>query len=127
MKKVSLVGLLILTFMLSNCSQQGATLSAPTPKQIITGNQNIVPSAEALTATAAAGNAQSQVDYRAIVLFCEGKAPVPSAMLTSNYAISVSQFSCQVYGYTNSNNQLIVPTTVPLGTAPVVVATPAAK
>ncbi|MGD0117607.1 MAG: hypothetical protein ABSD30_06060 [Candidatus Binatus sp.] len=45
------------------------------------------------------------------------RAALPLSIST-NYQTEASQFSCQVYGYTNSSNQLIVPATVTLGNCP---------
>ena len=67
-------------------------------------------------------NAQAQVDYAGLVLYCEGKSPALPLSISTTYQTESSQFSCQVYGYTNSSNQLIVPATVTLGNCPVGVA-----
>ena len=67
-------------------------------------------------------NAQAQVDYAALVLYCEGKTPALPLSISTTYQTETNQFSCQVYGYTNSSNQLIVPQTVTLGNCPTGVA-----
>ena len=63
-------------------------------------------------------NAQAQVDYAGLVLYCEGKTPALPLSISTTYQTESNQFSCQVYGYTNSSNQLIVPQTVTLGNCP---------
>jgi hypothetical protein len=116
--------------LLAGCAQQGGGLLQPTPRQIISGKNTIVPSAAALSMEATNFcNAQAQVDYAGLVLYCEGKTPTLPLSISTNYQTETSQFSCQVYGYTNSSNQLIVPQTVtlgncPTGTAPAPVAAP---
>ena len=95
---------------LAGCAQQGGGLLQPTPKQIISGKNTIVPSSAALSMEATNFcNAQAQVDYAGLVLYCEGKTPALPLSISTNYQTEASQFSCQVYGYTNSSNQLIVP------------------
>ncbi len=64
-------------------------------------------------------NAQAQVDYAGLVLYCEGKTPALPLSINTTYQTESNQFSCQVYGYTNSSNQLIVPQTVTLGNCPI--------
>ena len=104
---------------LAGCAQQGGGLLQPTPKQIISGKNTIVPSSAALSMEATNFcNAQAQVDYAGLVLYCEGKTPALPLSISTNYQTEASQFSCQVYGYTNSSNQLIVPATVTLGNCP---------
>lgn len=100
------------------CAQQGATLTQPTLKQELSGNKTLVPSASVLTLAAENHcNGQAQVDYASLVLFCENKSPAAQLpiTITNNYAIAGQQFSCQVYGYTDANNQIKVPLTVTLG------------
>jgi hypothetical protein len=115
---------------LAGCAQQGGGLTQPTAKQIISGKNTIVPSSAALSMEATNFcNAQAQVDYASLVLYCEGKAPTLPLSISTTYQTQSNQFSCQVYGYTNSSNQLIVPATVtlgncPTGTAPAPVAAP---
>jgi hypothetical protein len=105
--------------LLAGCAQQGGGLLQPTPRQIISGKNTIVPSAAALSMEATNFcNAQAQVDYAGLVLYCEGKTPALPLSISTNYQTETSQFSCQVYGYTNSSNQLIVPQTVTLGNCP---------
>ena len=65
---------------------------------------------------------QAQVDYAGLVLYCEGKSPALPLSISTTYQTESTQFSCQVYGYTNSSNQLIVPQTVTLGNCPTGVA-----
>jgi hypothetical protein len=109
--------------MLSACAQQGGGLLQPTPKQIISGKSTIVPSSAALSMEATNFcNAQAQVDYASLVLYCEGKSPALPLSISTTYQTETNQFSCQVYGYTNSSNQLIVPQTVTLGNCPTGVA-----
>jgi hypothetical protein len=109
--------------MLGGCAQQGGGLLQPTPKQIISGKNTIVPSSAALSMEATNFcNAQAQVDYAGLVLYCEGKTPALPLSISTTYSTESSQFSCQVYGYTNSSNQLIVPQTVTLGNCPTGVA-----
>jgi|SRR5208283_4420079 len=109
--------------MLAGCAQQGGGLLQPTPKQIISGKNTIVPSAAALSMEATNFcNAQAQVDYAGLVLYCEGKTPAMPLSISTTYQTEANQFSCQVYGYTNSSNQLIVPQTVTLGNCPTGVA-----
>ena len=108
---------------LSGCAQQGGGLLQPTPKQIISGKNTIVPSSAALSMEATNFcNAQAQVDYAGLVLYCEGKSPALPLSISTTYQTQSTQFSCQVYGYTNSSNQLIVPQTVTLGNCPTGVA-----
>jgi len=115
--------LLLCAFVLSACAQQGGGLLQPTPKQIISGKNTIVPSAAALSMEATNFcNAQAQVDYAGLVLYCEGKTPSLPLSISTTYQTESNQFSCQVYGYTNSSNQLIVPQTVTLGNCPTGVA-----
>ena len=115
--------LLLCAFTLSACAQQGGGLLQPTPKQIVSGKNTIVPSAAALSMEATNFcNAQAQVDYAGLVLFCEGKTPAIPMSISTTYQTESIQFSCQVYGYTNSSNQLIVPQTVTLGNCPTGVA-----
>jgi hypothetical protein len=115
----ALLFILGLTLILSACAQQGGGLLEPTPKQIISGKNTIVPSAAALSMEATNFcNAQAQVDYAGLVLYCEGKTPTLPLSISTTYQTESSQFSCQVYGYTNSSNQLIVPQTVTLGNCP---------
>jgi len=117
----ALLFLLILT--LAGCAQQGGGLNQPTAKQIISGKNTIVPSSAALSMEATNFcNAQAQVDYASLVLYCEGKAPTLPLSISTTYQTQANQFSCQVYGYTNSSNQLIVPATVTLGNCPTGVA-----
>jgi hypothetical protein len=105
--------------LLGGCAQQGGGLLQPTPKEIISGKNTIVPSAAALSMEATNFcNAQAQVDYAGLVLYCEGKTPTLPLSISTTYQTETSQFSCQVYGYTNSSNQLIVPQTVTLGNCP---------
>ena len=112
---VLLCGMLLLP----GCAQQGGGLLQPTPKQIISGKNTIVPSSAALSMEATNFcNAQAQVDYASLVLYCEGKAPTLPLSISTTYQTQANQFSCQVYGYTNSSNQLIVPQTVTLGNCP---------
>jgi hypothetical protein len=126
----SVLPLLLCALILPGCAQQGGGLLEPTPKQIINGKNTIVPSAAALSMEATNFcNAQAQVDYAGLVLYCEGKTPALPLSMSTTYQTEASQFSCQVYGYTNSANQLIVPQTVtlgncPTGTAPAPVAAP---
>ena len=109
--------------MISACAQQGGGLLEPTPKQIINGKNTIVPSSAALSMEATNFcNAQAQVDYAGLVLYCEGKTPTLPLSISTTYQTESNQFSCQVYGYTNSSNQLIVPQTVTLGNCPTGVA-----
>ena len=62
-------------------AQQGGGLLQPTPKQIISGKNTIVPSAAALSMEATNFcNAQAQVDYAGLVLYCEGKTPRAAAI-----------------------------------------------
>jgi hypothetical protein len=104
---------------LAGCAQQGGGLTQPTVKQMITGKNTIVPSSAALSMEATNFcNAQAQVDYASLVLYCEGKAPTLPLSISTTYQTQSNQFSCQVYGYTNSSNQLIVPATVTLGNCP---------
>jgi hypothetical protein len=115
--------LLLCALLLPSCAQQGGGLLEPTPKQIISGKNTIVPSAAALSMEATNFcNAQAQVDYAGLVLYCEGKSPTLPLSISTTYQTESSQFSCQVYGYTNSSNQLIVPQTVTLGNCPTGVA-----
>jgi hypothetical protein len=115
--------LLLCALTLSACAQQAGGLLQPTPKQIISGKNTIVPSAAALSMEATNFcNAQAQVDYAGLVLFCEGKTPTIPLSISTTYQTESTQFSCQVYGYTNSSNQLIVPQTVTLGNCPTGVA-----
>ncbi len=115
--------LLLCALILPGCAQQGGGLLEPTPKQIISGKNTIVPSAAALSMEATNFcNAQAQVDYAGLVLYCEGKTPALPMSMSTTYQTEASQFSCQVYGYTNSSNQLIVPQTVTLGNCPTGVA-----
>jgi hypothetical protein len=119
----ALLFILGLTLILSACAQQGGGLLEPTPKQIISGKNTIVPSAAALSMEATNFcNAQAQVDYAGLVLYCEGKTPTLPLSISTTYQTETNQFSCQVYGYTNSSNQLIVPQTVTLGNCPTGVA-----
>jgi hypothetical protein len=119
----SLLLLCALILTLSACAQQGGGLLQPTPKQIIAGKNTIVPSAAALTMEATNFcNAQAQVDYASLVLYCEGKTPALPLSISTTYQTEANQFSCQVYGYTNASNQLIVPQTVTLGNCPTGVA-----
>jgi hypothetical protein len=107
----------------SACAQQGGGLLQPTPKQMISGKNTIVPSSAALSMEATNFcNAQAQVDYASLVLYCEGKTPALPLSISTTYQTEANQFSCQVYGYTNSSNQLIVPQTVTLGNCPTGVA-----
>ena len=111
--------LIACVLMAAGCAQQGGGLLQPTPKQIISGKNTIVPSAAALSMEATNFcNAQAQVDYAALVLYCEGKSPALPLSISTTYQTEASQFSCQVYGYTNANNQLVVPPTVTLGNCP---------
>ncbi len=111
--------LCVLALTLAGCAQQGGGLLQPTPKQIISGKNTIVPSAAALSMEATNFcNAQAQVDYAGLVLYCEGKSPALPLSISTTYQTESNQFSCQVYGYTNSSNQLIVPQTVTLGNCP---------
>ena len=111
--------LLLCALTLAACAQQGGGLLQPTPKQVISGKNTIVPSAAALSMEATNFcNAQAQVDYAGLVLFCEGKTPAIPMSISTTYQTESTQFSCQVYGYTNSSNQLIVPQTVTLGNCP---------
>ena len=115
--------LLLCVLAFSGCAQQGGGLLQPTPKQIISGKNTIVPSSAALSMEATNFcNAQAQVDYAGLVLYCEGKSPSLPLSITTTYQTQSTQFSCQVYGYTNSSNQLIVPQTVTLGNCPTGVA-----
>ena len=120
----------VASLLLAGCAQQGGGLLQPTPKEIISGKNTIVPSAAALSMEATNFcNAQAQVDYAGLVLYCEGKTPTLPLSISTTYQTETSQFSCQVYGYTNSSNQLIVPQTVtlgncPTGTAPAPIAAP---
>jgi len=117
----TVLALCILT--LAGCAQQGGGLTQPTAKQIISGKNTIVPSSAALSMEATNFcNAQAQVDYASLVLYCEGKAPTLPLSISTTYQTQANQFSCQVYGYTNSSNQLIVPATVTLGNCPTGVA-----
>src|SRR3984957_7019839 len=109
--------------MFAGCAQQGGGLLQPTPKQILSGKNTIVPSSAALSMEATNFcNAQAQVDYASLVLYCEGKTPALPLSISTTYQTEANQFSCQVYGYTNSSNQLIVPQTVTLGNCPTGVA-----
>jgi len=113
----------VLAFTLAGCAQQGGGLTQPTAKQIISGKNTIVPSSAALSMEATNFcNAQAQVDYASLVLYCEGKAPTLPLSISTTYQTQSNKFSCQVYGYTNSSNQLIVPATVTLGNCPTGVA-----
>jgi hypothetical protein len=113
------VFLLFCALAFAGCAQQGGGLLQPTPKQIISGKNTIVPSAAALSMEATNFcNAQAQVDYAGLVLYCEGKTPALPLSISTTYQTEAGQFSCQVYGYTNSSNQLIVPQTVTLGNCP---------
>ena len=57
---------LLCAFALAGCAQQGGGLLQPTPKQIISGKNTIVPSSAALSMEATNFcNAQAQVDYAA--------------------------------------------------------------
>jgi hypothetical protein len=115
--------LLLLILTLAGCAQQGGGLTQPTVKQMIAGKNTIVPSSAALSMEATNFcNAQAQVDYASLVLYCEGKAPTLPLSISTTYQTQSNQFSCQVYGYTNSSNQLIVPATVTLGNCPTGVA-----
>src|SRR5260370_821702 len=119
----ALLLLCVLAISLSACAQQGGGLLQPTPKQMISGKNTIVPSSAALSMEATNFcNAQAQVDYASLVLYCEGKAPTLPLSISTTYQTEANQFSCQVYGYTNSSNQLIVPQTVTLGNCPTGVA-----
>ena len=83
--------------MVSACAQQGGGLLQPTPKQIISGKNTIVPSAAALSMEATNFcNAQAQVDYAGLVLFCEGKSPTIPLSISTTYQTESTQFSCQV-------------------------------
>ncbi len=115
--------LLLCAFAFVACAQQGGGLLQPTPKQIISGKNTIVPSSAALSMEATNFcNAQAQVDYAGLVLYCEGKTPALPLSISTTYQTESNQFSCQVFGYTNSSNQLIVPQTVTLGNCPTGVA-----
>jgi hypothetical protein len=121
--KVTGLFLCACALIVAGCAQQGGGLMQPTAKQIFSGKHTIVPSAAALSMEATNFcNAQAQVDYAALVLYCEGKAPSLPLSISTTYQTQASQFSCQVYGYTNSSNQLIVPSTVTLGNCPTGVA-----
>ncbi len=125
LKNRKLAGPLLCAFALTiaACAQQGGGLLQPTPKQIISGKNTIVPSAAALSMEATNFcNAQAQVDYASLVLYCEGKTPALPLSISTTYQTEANQFSCQVYGYTNASNQLIVPQTVTLGNCPTGVA-----
>jgi hypothetical protein len=129
-RRVTISIFLLCLLTLPGCAQQGGGLTQPTAKQIISGKNTIVPSSAALSMEATNFcNAQAQVDYASLVLYCEGKAPTLPLSISTTYQTQSNQFSCQVYGYTNSSNQLIVPATVtlgncPTGTAPAPVAAP---
>ena len=72
---------------LAGCAQQGGGLLQPTPKQIISGKNTIVPSAAALSMEATNFcNAQAQVDYAGLVLYCEGKTPALPLSINTTYA-----------------------------------------
>src|SRR5208282_5421322 len=59
---------LMLALALPGCAQQAGGLLQPTPKQIISGKNTIVPSAAALSMEATNFcNAQAQVDYASLV------------------------------------------------------------
>jgi len=81
---------LMLACAFAGCAQQGGGLLEPTPKQIISGKNTIVPSAAALSMEATNFcNAQAQVDYAALVLYCEGKAPtLPLSFSTTDQLIA---------------------------------------
>ncbi len=118
-RKRSVRSLCACVLMLTGCAQQGGGLLQPTPKQMISGKNTIVPSAAALSMEATNFcNAQAQVDYASLVLYCEGKTPTLPMSISTTYQTEANEFSCQVYGYTNSSNQLIVPMTVTLGNCP---------
>ena len=122
-RRISISLFLLCIATLVGCAQQGGGLTQPTPKQIISGKNTIVPSSAALSMEATNFcNAQAQVDYASLVLYCEGKAPTLPVSISTTYQTQANQFSCQVYGYTNSSNQLIVPATVTLGNCPTGVA-----
>jgi len=118
------------------CAQVGGGGTVPTLKSQI-GKNNVVPSAAELTLQITNFcNAQAQVDYHALVLYCSGKTPALPVSVTTTYVTEASQFSCQVYGWVNANNQLAVPVdpsgaaiipalgNCPTGTAPVAIAAP---
>lgn len=130
MRKISVC--LLAAFALAGCElfqpQVNGGVEVPTLKSQV-GSKNIVPSAAALTMEATEFcNAQAQVDYSSLVLACEGKTPTIPVSVATTYGLQVAQFNCQVYGFTNASNQLIVPATVPLsgcvGPAGVVKPTP---
>ena len=134
----TLIAISVLTF--AACAQVSGGLKQPTLPQML-GKSNLVPSAPSLTiASTTQCNAQAQVDYKSFVLFCEGKIPQLPLSFTTTYGAAINQFSCQAYMYTDANNQLIVPTSVPLAgcageptaqpnpaPAPAVVVAPATK
>jgi len=108
---------LVFAFALVGCAQQGGGLEQPNPLSPL-GSKNIVPSVAALTMESENRcNAQAQVDYALAVKYCTGQIPTLPISFTTSYGTALNNLTCQVYGYTSAENQLLagVPLTVSLG------------
>ena len=100
------------------CAQQGGGLTTPVPSAIV-GHKNVVPSVAALTLESTQFcNAEAQVDYASIVLYCTGQTPSLPVSVTTNYVTEWSKTACEVYGYVDATNKLIAPPTVSLANCP---------
>ena len=117
-KIIKVLGTAVFAVAFAACAQQGGGLTTPVPSSIA-GHKNVVPSVAALTLESTQFcNAEAQVDYASIVLYCTGQTPSLPVSVTTNYVTEWSKTACQVYGYVDATNKLIAPATVSLANCP---------
>jgi hypothetical protein len=107
----------LFAFALAACAQVGGGLKQPSVFSPL-GNKNTVPSVAALTMESENRcNAQAQVDYALAVKYCTNQIPSLPVEFTTNYGTALNNLTCQIYGYTSAENQLLpgVPLTISLG------------
>ena|SRR6185437_6235097 len=116
--KTLVIGLIALIGV-AGCATQtsGPTMHVGPVLSALVGQQVLMDDPTVLTIYATQKcNVAAAQEYRASVLVCTGQASslVPGFIVPANMQASV-QAACQVFGYTNAQNQLIAPSTISVG------------
>jgi hypothetical protein len=111
-----------LVLVLAGCATQGGGILVPSGIGNIVGKNVLVGIAPVLSDQSVHHcNATAYEEYNASTLICEGKLTA-SIPISFGGVVQAVQGLCQIRGYTNSSNQLIVPETAAFGGCPATLA-----